>query len=101
MTAQQPQPLIARAQLVEMYQRYPGALAEEVARVLRPLADDEDRVKHNAALSRFIVLFPTAESERHLWENLARVIVETAIQEPVGAKQDGENRETRSIGRFS
>lgn len=78
--------LITRDQLIEMYQRYPGALAEEVGRVLRPLAGDKERIEHNAALSRFITLFPTAEAEQKLWENLARTITETAMKEGTNGK---------------
>lgn len=85
-------PLISREQLIEMYQRYPGALAEEVARVLSLLAGEKERIEHNAALSRFIVLFETEEAERHLWMNVARVIIETAMNEPVGVQINGKTK---------
>jgi hypothetical protein len=85
-------PLITCNDLAAMYQRYPGALATEVASVLRPLESDKERLEHNAALSRFIVLFETEEAERHLWMNVARVIIETAMNEPVGVQINGKTK---------
>ena len=80
-------PIITRNKALEMYAAFPEALEAEVARLLRPLASDEDRVKHNAALSRFITLFETEESERLLWTNVARAIIATAQHS--GERSDG------------
>lgn len=79
---------MTRHERIRMYQKHPAALAEEVARVLRPLLDDEDRIKHNCALSHFIVLFGNEEVETRMWANVARALIDTAIHE--GVPNDGK-----------
>jgi hypothetical protein len=64
-----------------MYRQYPGALVEEVSFVFQPLANDQDRVKHNIALGHFAGLFGNDKSEAQLWSSVAQAIIQTAERE--------------------
>jgi hypothetical protein len=81
--------MMTRSELVSMYSQYPQALAAEVARVLKPLRNDEDRIQHNAALGRFIVLFADERSEQLMWNNVAEALLSTA-------RTTGDNTDVKS-----
>lgn len=68
-------------QRLSMYRQFPEALAEEVACVFRPLENDEQRIRHNAALERFFGLIPTGTAEKMVYKNVARAIIASANQE--------------------
>ena len=63
---------------LEMYQRYPDELAEEIGRVVRLLPADEDRIIHNSALGRFLSLFHGDEEIRRLWRHMAQAVLDVA-----------------------
>lgn len=63
---------------LQMYHQYPEALTEEVGRVMQLLADDEDRIKHNAALTRIIELIDTSQKRQAMWRRVARAILDAA-----------------------
>jgi len=79
MTDEKLKPVVTRARLVEMYAAYPDALEDEVARVLADLRTDDDRARHNAALTKIKRMLPTATGQRLLWKTVAKAIVNAAL----------------------
>ena len=67
-----------RHERLEMYQRYPRELTEEVARVVRPLVTEQDRILHNSALSRFVTFFDTDDKMQRLWRHMAQAVLDVA-----------------------
>ena len=82
--------MIARADLIAMYSAYPGALEAEVAQMMSLAETDEQRVERNSALRRIVRLIGTEPGQKLMWQNVARAILETAVQEPIGAASHGQ-----------
>jgi len=82
--------LIAREKLVAMYAAYPGALESEVAQALAELGTEEQRIGHNEALRRIVRLIATGEGQRLMWHNVARAIIDTAMDERTGVTRNGK-----------
>jgi hypothetical protein len=83
--------ITARPELIRMYASYPPALEEEVAQVFSTLANDEQRIVHNVAVSRIGRLFATEPAQRLLWKNVANAILRTAVE---GATDNGKDSKT-------
>ena len=78
-----------RDRMIAMYSAYPDALEELVAQVFAHLSNDEERIMHNLALGPLARLFRSEESQRLLWRNIGRAVIETA-RHSVGDDSDGK-----------
>jgi len=82
-----PDSLMTRNDVLDMYQKFPGALAEEVALVLTELENDEQRIMHNVAVAKIARLIRTEQGQRNLWSNVANAIINSLTHE--GEPSDG------------